>query len=202
MGITVRPAQLSDIPELARVLGIAFSDDPLTSWLIRDDATRARRAATLFATMARHHFIPMGGVEVACNDADSIVGAALWAPPGHWHVPEAASRRRLPSLAVAFRHRLLTAGRLAETMAREHPREPHWYLAVIGSLPGVRGQGFGQALLNSRLDRCDTEGLPAYLESSKPENVPYYERFGFDVTGTLDATRGGPPLWPMWRAPR
>ncbi|MGW4351494.1 GNAT family N-acetyltransferase [Nocardia sp. NPDC004582] len=202
MGITVRPAHLSDIPELSRVLGIAFSDDPLISWLIRDDATRARRAAALFAAQARHHFIPLGGVEVACNDANSIVGAALWAPPGHWHVPDAATLRQLPALAVVFRHRLLTAGRLAETMASEHPREPHWYLAVIGTLPGVRGQGFGQALLNSRLDRCDADGLPAYLESSKPDNVPYYERFGFDVTGTLDATRGGPPLWPMWRAPR
>ncbi|MFF0634569.1 GNAT family N-acetyltransferase [Nocardia sp. NPDC004151] len=202
MGITVRPAQLSDIPELARVLGIAFSDDPITAWLIRDDATRARRAAALFTAMARHHFIPLGGVEVACNDADSIVGAALWAPPGHWHAPESATKRQLPGLLYAFRHRLLTAGRLSETMARAHPREPHWYLAVLGTLPGVRGQGFGRALLDSRLERCDADGLPAYLESSKPDNVPYYERFGFEVTGTLDATRGGPPLWPMWRTPR
>ncbi|WP_143860746.1 GNAT family N-acetyltransferase, partial [Nocardia cerradoensis] len=68
-----------------------------------------------------------------------------------------------------------------------HPREPHWYLAVLGTLPGVRGQGYGQALMRSRLDRCDAEGIPAYLESSKPQNVPYYERFGFDVTGTLAA---------------
>ncbi|MGW4124588.1 hypothetical protein [Nocardia sp. NPDC004711] len=59
MGITVRPAQMSDIPELARVLGIAFSDDPLITWLIRDDATRARRAAALFAAQARHHFVPL-----------------------------------------------------------------------------------------------------------------------------------------------
>ncbi|MFE2998130.1 GNAT family N-acetyltransferase [Nocardia sp. NPDC059246] len=202
MGITVRPAQMSDIPELARVLGIAFSDDPLITWLIRDDATRARRAAALFAAQARHHFVPLGGVEVACNDANSVVGAALWAPPGHWHVADTAMPPQLPGLAYAFRHRLLMAGRLADRMAAAHPREPHWYLAVIGSLPGVRGQGYGQALMRSRLERCDAEGIPAYLESSKPQNVPYYERFGFDVTGTLDATAGGPPLWPMWRTPR
>ncbi|MTE16312.1 GNAT family N-acetyltransferase [Nocardia aurantiaca] len=202
MGITVRPAQLSDIAELARVLSIAFSDDPLMSWLIRDDVTRARRVAALFTAQARHHFIPLGGAEVACNDANSVVGAALWAPPGHWHVSDSAMLAQLPGLAFAFRRRLLVAARLADRMAAAHPREPHWYLAVIGTLPGVRGQGYGKALLNSRLDRCEAEGVPAYLESSKPDNVPYYERFGYEVTGTLDAAKGGPPLWPMWRTPR
>ncbi|MEU6586079.1 GNAT family N-acetyltransferase [Nocardia sp. NPDC046763] len=202
MGITVRTAYLSDIPELARVLSIAFLDDPVISWLIRDDATRARRASALFAAQASHHFVPLGGAEVACNDANSIVGAALWAPPGHWHVSDSAMLRQLPALTVAFRHRLFIAAAMADKMMTAHPCEPHWYLAVIGTLPGVRSQGYGRALLNSRLDRCDAEGLPAYLESSRPDNVPYYERFGFDATGTLDATRGGPPLWPMWRAPR
>ncbi|AYF78064.1 N-acetyltransferase [Nocardia yunnanensis] len=202
MGITVRPAQLSDVPEVARVLGIAFCDDPIVEWLIRDDATRGRRAAALFAAQARHHFVPLGGVEVACNAAGSIVGAALWAPPGRWHADDADSLRQLPQLVWAFRHRLIVAARLADRMMTAHPREPHWYLAVIGTLPGVRGQGYGQALLRSRLDRCDAYGVPAYLESSKPANVPYYERFGFDVTGTLDVTGGGPPLWPMWRPSR
>ena len=91
---------------------------------------------------------------------------------------------------------------LQETMKRVHPEEPHWYLAVIGSDPDVRGKGFGQALMRSRLDRCDAEHAPAYLESSKPENLPYYLRFGFAVTGEITLPNGGPTLWPMWREPR
>jgi hypothetical protein len=43
---------------------------------------------------------------------------------------------------------------------------------------------------------------PAYPESIKAENVPYYQRFGFEVTGELDVPGGGPTLWPMWRPPR
>jgi ribosomal protein S18 acetylase RimI-like enzyme len=89
-----------------------------------------------------------------------------------------------------------------EAMRRAHPEEPHWYLAVIGSDPTVRGQGFGQALMRSRLDRCDAEYCPAYLESSKPENVPYYERFGFTVTREIGLPDGGPTMWAMWRDPR
>jgi hypothetical protein len=56
--------------------------------------------------------------------------------------------------------------------------------------------------MDSRLDRCDAEYAPAYLESSNPDNIPYYQRFGFEVTGELALPEGGPSLWPMWRAPR
>ncbi|MFF2550338.1 GNAT family N-acetyltransferase [Nocardia sp. NPDC058058] len=201
MEITVRQAQRSDIPALARVLGIAFADDPIFSWLIPDAASRTRRAAIMFAALARYDRIDHGGVEVAIDDAGTMIGAAIWEPPGYSEGRN--SLRALPGFLRAFRTRLGVAGRMAEKMAAVHPHDPpHWYLAAIGTLPTGRGMGYGKALLASRLDRCDAEGLPAYLESSKASNVPYYERFGFDATGEIDATEGGPLLWPMWREPR
>jgi hypothetical protein len=56
--------------------------------------------------------------------------------------------------------------------------------------------------MRSRLDRCDAEYAPAYLESSNPDNIAYYNRFGFEVTGEIRISGGGPTLWPMWRQPR
>ncbi|MEV6067487.1 GNAT family N-acetyltransferase [Nocardia sp. NPDC052001] len=201
MEITVRQAQRSDIPTLARVLGIAFADDPIVSWLLPDDASRARRAAVMFATLAKYERIDHGGIDVAIDDTGTMVGAAIWEPPGY--PGDRSSLRAMPGLIRAFRSRVIAAGRMAEIMATAHPHDrPHWYLASIGTLPAGRGRGYGKALLNARLDRCDAEGLPAYLESSKAANVPYYERFGFEVTGEIDATDGGPLLWPMWREPR
>ena len=116
----------------------------------------------------------------------------------------AGSMRMLPSFIAGFGFRLALGRKLTELlnlMKRAHPEEPHWYLATIGSDTGVRGRGFGQALMRSRLRRCDAEYAPAYLESSKPENIPYYQRFGFTVTGEI-VLPDGPTLWPMWRAPR
>jgi len=90
--------------------------------------------------------------------------------------------------------------KLLDAMAKEHPREPHWYLALIGVDPAFQGSGVGTALLRPRLAACDETGVPAYLETQKPENVPYYERFGFKVR-TVVRHEGCPPLWTMWRDP-
>jgi hypothetical protein len=51
------------------------------------------------------------------------------------------------------------------------------------------------------LARCDQEGALAYLEASKPENVPFYLRYGFEVTGQIQIG-AAPPVTPMHRGPR
>ena len=201
MTVEVRPAHKADIAELSGVLGRAFYDDPVAMWLMPDDATRTVGQARLFGALSRYHYLAGGGVEVAYRGSN-IGAAALWSPPNQWKQSPWTQLVMMPALIRALGSRLLAARALSELMKRGHAEEPHWYLAVLGSDPTVRGQGFGQALLRSRLDRCDAEGSPAYLESSKPDNVPYYERFGFVVTGEMVLPDGGPTLWPMWRAPR
>jgi ribosomal protein S18 acetylase RimI-like enzyme len=83
-----------------------------------------------------------------------------------------------------------------------HPEESHWYLSTLGTSADARGTGDGKLLLSPRLDRVDAEHAPAYLESSKEANIPYYERFGFEVTGEIVVPNGGSTLWSMWRQPR
>ncbi|MEI7519439.1 MAG: GNAT family N-acetyltransferase, partial [Mycobacteriaceae bacterium] len=134
---------------------------------------------------------------------DAGIGAvALWDPPGVAEQSARAQVAMLPSAVRAFHGRLGVARALTEAMKAVHPEEPHWYLAMIGSDPQFRGGGFGHALMRSRLDRCDAECAPAYLESSNPDNIGYYQRFGFEVTGEIPMPGGGPSLWPMWRQPR
>jgi len=201
MGIETHPAIKTDVPALARVLGRAFRDDPVFCWLQPDPARRAATLAGFFAAMARHHFLAGGGVEVAVSGS-GVGAAALWDPPGRWEQTPREQVAMIPAVIRAFRGRLGIARALALPIKANHPEEPHWYLAMIGSDPVTRGGGFGNALMRSRLDRCDAEGAPAYLESSNPDNIGYYHRFGFEVTGEIAMPGGGPPLWPMWRAPR
>ncbi|OBF19259.1 GNAT family N-acetyltransferase [Mycobacterium kubicae] len=201
MAPQTRPAQKADVRELSRTMARAFYDDPVMMWILPDDNARLKHLARLFATITRHQHLAGGGVEVACQGS-AIGAAAIWAAPNKWKETPRQSLAQIPAFLRVFGLRAGQARAVQDMMKREHPEEPHWYLAAIGSDPTVRGQGFGQVLMRSRLDRCDAEYAPAYLESSKPENVPYYERFGFTVTRELPLPDGGPPLWAMWRNPR
>ncbi len=201
MSIEVRPARRSDVPALARVLGRAFQQDPVISWLQPDPARRAAALPGFFGATTRHHFLAGAGVEIAASES-GVGAAALWDPPGRWEQTPREQIGMLPAVMRAFRGRLGAGRALTEQMKAVHPEEPHWYLAIIGSDPDARGGGFGTALMRSRLDRCDAEHAPAYLESSNADNVPYYIRFGFEVTGEILTEEGGPTLWCMWRPPR
>jgi GNAT superfamily N-acetyltransferase len=196
-----RSAHKSDIGELAATMSRAFYDDPVMEWILPDSGRRLGQLSRMFTAMTRHHHLGHGGVEVAC-DGPAIGAAALWDPPNCWQETRRAEWAMVPTFLRVFGLRTAQARGVQEVMKRAHPEEPHWYLAAIGSDPSVRGQGFGQALMRSRLDRCDAEHCPAYLESSKPENVPYYQRFGFSVTAEIPLPDGGPPLWAMWREAR
>ncbi|HEX2211978.1 MAG TPA: GNAT family N-acetyltransferase [Mycobacterium sp.] len=198
--VAVAPAERRDVRGLAAVLARAFQVDPVMVWMLPDEAARARGLPRVFAAMTRHHFLKGGGVEVARGDG--IGAAALWDPPGRWKQSQLEQLMMMPSFIRAMGSQVRRGQRMADLMKEHHPEEPHWYLGVIGSDPSVRGKGFGNALMRSRLDRCDAEYAPAYLESSNPDNIGYYQRFGFEVTGEIKLPDGGPSMWPMWREPR
>jgi GNAT superfamily N-acetyltransferase len=201
MTLDLRAPTKRDVRGLAGVLARAFYEDPVMTWMVPSDSARAKVNFRIFATLARHHFVPRGGSAVASRDG-IIGGAALWDPPGQRKSSRVEELRMMPGLMWAMRSRALAMGQVIELMEANHPEEPHWYLMLIGTDPSVRGASFGQTLMRSRLDRCDTEGVPAYLENSNPTNEAFYLRFGFDVTGEIQLPDGGPKLWPMWRQPR
>jgi len=127
-----------------------------------------------------------------------------------WGSPHAAKRGRLSRAITNTRGAfatLLAAGtaatrstRLFEMLRAHHPSETHWYLAAIGTHPDGRGRGGASKLLAHRLEVCDREGLEAYLESSNSNNLPLYERHGFEIVRTL-SLGDSPSLWLMTRPP-
>jgi GNAT superfamily N-acetyltransferase len=181
---------------MAQMLARAFYDDPVFGGFVPAEGSRHRRLRRFFVTELHHESLRHGAVEVACVDG-RVAGAAVWFPPGTWSGTEVSA---LPGYLRAFGRRLLIVSQYQSVAVRAHRREePHWYLAIIGVDPARQGCGVGAALLRSRLRQCDEEELPAYLESSKLENVPLYQHFGFHVTGTLGLPEGAPVVSTMWR---
>ena len=179
------------------MLARAFYDDPVSVWSLPHGGLRERALKRFFAIRLRQ-VARKGEVWVAGEGRS----AALWLPPGGWRTTLAeelalATASLRPPLL--FRLPLVAYGLLG--VERSHPRTPdHWYLAVLGTEPAQQGRGYGSAALAAVLGRCDREGIPAYLESSTFDNIPFYARPGFQVRGTLRLLRG-PTVYPMWREP-
>jgi len=138
----------------------------------------------------------------SCHILEHQAGACVWLPPRRWQMSLPAQARMLPPLAAAIRDSLPRLLRVHFFNDHMHPREPaHWYLASIGVAPAWQGRGYGQALLEPVLRRCDQDRVAAYLEATSPRNRAFSERNGFDVIEQCTYARGAITTWRMWREP-
>jgi ribosomal protein S18 acetylase RimI-like enzyme len=196
----VRRVGEPDVTTLVEVLVRAFDDDPIAHYFFRGAQRHHRGLRRFFDLQMRREYLANGEVWTTAD----LAGAALWSPPGRPRPGVRDLVRLLPLVGD-----LLGVGRDAPHVARlladverARPEELHWYLGVLGTDPDRQGRGVGSALLASVLGRVDQEAMPTYLETSKEENIAFYARHGFAVTGEIDAANGGPRLWLMWREPR
>lgn len=197
--ISVRAARAGDIDALAALLTRAFADDPVLDWFLRPWSRH--RAAQLFFAEVLADALPHGGVRV--DETDSA--CAIWLPPG---APAAAAgvwaalRHNVWMMRVASPLRLARLKAVIQLSQEIHPREPCYYLSLIGSLPEARGSGRASALINEMLVSADNDAMPAFLETADAANIGYYQRFGFEVTGQAQLPLGGPVINLLWRESR
>jgi ribosomal protein S18 acetylase RimI-like enzyme len=193
-----RRAQMDELPQLAQMLARAFHEDPVAAWACRPEHLRPRVLERLFGMRLRD-IHPHGEIWTD----DELRSVAVWAAPDRWHTTarqDVAYATCLLHPRLALRMPMVINGMLGAQ--RVHPTEPsHWYLAILGTDPAARGHGLGSAMMAPILEECDRDGVGAYLESSKEQNLDFYARHGFRVRGERDLPRG-PRLWPMWREPR
>jgi ribosomal protein S18 acetylase RimI-like enzyme len=193
----VRRAGPADVPAVARALGRAFDDDPIFQALIPlPSPVRIERLTRFFARALRVIHLPLGEAWIT----DDGRAAAIFAPPGRWKVSVWQQIRMIPTVTV-FRGNALLGERMHAIIERVHPADAHWYLAVLGVDPDVQGRGLGSRVLAPILERCDREGIDAYLESSNEKNHAFYRRQGFQITDTVTMPRDL-RVWPMRRAAR
>lgn len=194
----VRLATTADIEGMADALALAFHYDPVAQWLFGTQPPRPGRFLRPFmAHEGRRHL-----KQPTVYTLDGYPGAAYWDPPGHWRTSFLDIVTLTPVMARGVGRRTARALKGLGRMEKAHAEHPdHYYLAVLGTRPDEQGKGIGAALMAPVLERCDAEGVGAYLESSKDSNIPFYRRHGFEVVGEV-AFPSGPTVWPMWRDPR
>jgi ribosomal protein S18 acetylase RimI-like enzyme len=123
---------------------------------------------------------------------------ALWLPPGADADGDAIIAVLTDSVAPAKHEDTFS---VLGQMDEAHPKFPHWYLPWLGVDPARQGQGLGGELITHCLRIVDRDHLPAYLETPNPRTIPFYERYGFELTGQAQAG-ACPPIALMLRAAR
>lgn len=195
MGVAIRRAGAEDRDAMARLLDAGFHHDPVSSWIFPDPDHRRRAHIGLMSA-----FLDSALAEGYVDMAGDGSGVALWfSVPAGQHGDEDEPRELREAVEPANER----IEEIARLMGAGHPTDrPHEYLMLIAVSEEVRGQGVGGELISTALDRCDREGLHAYLEASSLRSSRLYERLGFVFTGTTIDLPDGPRMYPMWREPQ
>lgn len=189
----IRTATADHTERCIAVLTLAFESDPAARWTWPDK----KQYLQAFPRFAQ----AFGGAAIGLGTAhyyEGFGGVALWLPPGA--APDDESLMSVFQDTVDDDRRDSVFS-VMEQMETYHPTEPHWHLPLIGVDPAMQGRGVGSILIRHALEKCDREGVSAYLEATSARSVPMYERLGFEALGSIQVGNS-PQIVPMLRKPR
>ncbi|MGB7873389.1 MAG: GNAT family N-acetyltransferase [Anaerolineales bacterium] len=174
----------SQLSDAVGVLSRAFANDPMANHMMEVSKISLEESLNeLFLFSCEVRLLldwPLLGVFVEGEKLAGVAGITL---PGEVKWPPSLQEiyanlsTRIGQEAVL---RLETYSRLADT---NRPSEPHYQLGMIGVDPEYQGQGCGGQLLNAvnEMSESHPESMGVWLDTENPRNVPYYQRFGYEI---------------------
>jgi GNAT superfamily N-acetyltransferase len=119
--------------------------------------------------------------------------------PGLWPPPRVRTMLHLSTgPLLAGPAPLVRSLRTERIVDAAHPTYDHFLVWMFAVSPRRQRAGLGRLLMGEALARADADGVPAYLWTGNPANLPYYRSHGFDVIGEATIP-GGVPNWFMER---
>ena len=179
--VEVRDLRPGEVAEAVGVLARGMRDNPLHVAAYGDDPERRSRC---HARLMRGLFGAFPAQQPICAIRDgTLVGVTGVAPVGTCQPTAMQRLRLLPGLVALGPRTAARVGRWISGWAKNDPDEAHVHLGPLAVDTHLQGQGIGSLIMHEHCRRLDAAGEVGYLETDKPENVPFYERFGFEVIG-------------------
>lgn len=196
--VTIDWIQPGEANQAATVLSHAFLTQPnsLAVWGRQDEYAR-HVMETVFRIAKLNR--PVSRILIARKE-NLIAGVLNMAGWPHCQLSVSERLRLLPRMMVMIGSKMFRASKIQTVWARHDPQQQHWHLGPFGVLPELQRQGIGSLLMEKCCAFIDGRNDAAYLETDRPGNVPFYEKFGFSVTG--EEIILGVRNWFMWRPPQ
>lgn len=200
----------SGFDAVSQLLFEAFFDYPVLRFMLGDDAEGdySERLRHLMDFFTHLRFVPNHPV-FAVTAGDELVAAAYLIPPetGSFieeateevgHDPLEEHRKRIWEVLGPAAHRRFDTYKAA-IAAYSFP-EPHVHLDMLGTSHAARGQGHGRRLLDfvHAYSAKDPESRGVSLTTEDPQNVAFYQHFGYEVVG--QTTFGPYESWGFFRS--
>lgn len=197
------PLDPRDRTQAAEVLAAALADDPGYTHLFPVRARRVRELREVYR-MTLADGLRHGRVLVTKLDGQ-VTGVLALYPPSTYPMPLRrwlAQAGRVARIAVRTREHSAGIIRFGNLTSSGVPADC-WYVEAFGVRPDLQRAGRGTVLMRTFLGDIDAAGLPSYLETTKEENVGYYQMRGYTEAHTpVPLAPSGPFIYPMTRPAR
>ncbi|WP_019508802.1 N-acetyltransferase [Pleurocapsa sp. PCC 7319] len=191
--LTVRKATQQDVEPIIDSIVLAFSTDPLVRWMYPSAHQYLKSFPDFVSTFGSRAFNSQ-----TIYYAENYSGAAVWFPPQIEPDTDLLIEVILQTVSQSQQDEISS---LLEKTSHFHPRDPHWYLGILGVESTQQKKGYGSALIKQVLTICDRDHQIAYLESSNPANNKFYEQHGFEIIDQIQVGQS-PTIFPMLRYPQ
>jgi ribosomal protein S18 acetylase RimI-like enzyme len=193
--VQVRTATLDDLAIIVDTAARSLDAEAMLRWSFGEER---------FEERIRRHFSHYDGENARrgwIRMASGGAGIAVWIPPDAREEHEAIGPVPPGGEAEILGDNAERHVAFWGWVGEHEPPERLLYLSHIGVVPERQGEGLGSALMRDGLALGNHDDVPAWLETSRADNVAYYERFGFRTVVDEDAPDGGPHIWFMRRDP-
>lgn len=179
MTITITDLTLADEEEAVRLLASAFVTNPLNAAVFGENQISMNEAFFKIALTT------MRGPKLVAHDGSRMVGLVHWVDSANCQMRAVDKLQILPAMikGLGFRVAARTAA-WQSVWSNFDPSEQHLHLGPIAVAPDAQGRQVGRQLMERYCAELDRVGAAGYLETDRPENVDFYKKFGFDVTGS------------------
>ena len=198
--IAIRELEQRDLPSAVGIVARGMRDNPLHIAALGDDANvRGTRLIRMFTVALP--LIYSKGILLGAFEGDTLVGIAGMVAPGECQPTFVEKLRVMPRFVPAVGGGAFArVGRWMAAWGQHDLKQPHWHLGPVAVDADMQGRGIGTALLKEYCSRIDRAHVAGYLETDKPANVTFYERFGFETIGSAQVLNV--PNWFMKRSAR